>query len=612
MQNQQQLDPQVVNLAKAIRQTESNGNFQAQGKSGEYGAYQYTPDTWAKDSQQYLGQSVDLKQATPQQQNEVAYKKLAALKAKGYNIGQIASIWNAGEDEPNAYTGKFSNGQSSVGEKNGVRFDVPQYAKSVASTYQQYKAGIGSPTITPNLSSVGSQGEPQTQEKAPEPSLGEELGQRGQDIGSAVSKTISGKINPISGLIQTAGAVAGGLGDVVGKGLELIPGVKGIENLIGKGVGALAKTGAGQAVIKEVQKFSDDHPELSGDIGAGFNILTAIPIFKGLGAVKNVAEDAISSGLKSVAEKSFVSDAPNLFTTAKAQTFLEKNPTVLKDMVDRRLVGDIEGGKYVVGNSIDASQKSVGDLNKQVEKALSDAKYANTKVDGEGIAHQALTGFTDRNGNVIEGVPQSGMTEHELIANAKKLDPTNKLLWDKFENGEATLNEVNQLRSSLDGKVKKVFLGPTSLDSPEVATSKELGALLSSAMRDSVQATAPETQNLFKEMATQFKIQRALGYMNGKSVKPGSIAKFAGNMTSIGAGGGLGGLIGGTPGAVIGGIVGERTGGTIAKKLAQQNIVQGILKRTGNKAIRTPLIDALKKVGGLIGGVAAQKANPQK
>ena len=41
-----QLDPQVVALAKAIRQTESNNNFQAKGGSGEYGAYQWEPGTW--------------------------------------------------------------------------------------------------------------------------------------------------------------------------------------------------------------------------------------------------------------------------------------------------------------------------------------------------------------------------------------------------------------------------------------------------------------------------------------------------------------------------------------------------------------------------------------
>ena len=79
----EQLDPSVVNLAKAIGQSESGGKYDAKGKSGEYGAYQYTPTTWASDSHKYLGSVVPLEQATPAQQDEVAYKlKNAIHKAK--------------------------------------------------------------------------------------------------------------------------------------------------------------------------------------------------------------------------------------------------------------------------------------------------------------------------------------------------------------------------------------------------------------------------------------------------------------------------------------------------------------------------------------------------
>ncbi len=145
-----QLDPQIVNLTKAIRQTESGGNFQATGKSGEYGAYQFTQPTWDSLSQKYLGQKVDLKSATPEQQNEVAYKQIADWKAAGNNVGQVASMWNAGQGEPNAYTGTFSNGKPSTGTNSyGVKFDVPAYAKSVATAYQTLKSG-GNVGIDPN------------------------------------------------------------------------------------------------------------------------------------------------------------------------------------------------------------------------------------------------------------------------------------------------------------------------------------------------------------------------------------------------------------------------------------------------------------------------------
>lgn len=143
MDNQtSQLDPQTVNLAKAIRQTESGGNFQAKGKSGEYGAYQYTEPTWQKDASAF-GVNVSLKDATPEQQNEVVYKKIKSLKDQGYNVGQIASIWNSGK--PDAYKDTDYKGIN----KQGVSYDVPAYAKSVATAYQTIKNG-GQVGVDPN------------------------------------------------------------------------------------------------------------------------------------------------------------------------------------------------------------------------------------------------------------------------------------------------------------------------------------------------------------------------------------------------------------------------------------------------------------------------------
>lgn len=130
------LDPQAVNLAKAIRQTETGGNFSAVGKSGEYGAYQFTEPTWNATAQKY-GVNVPLKQSTPEQQNEVAYKQIKEWKDAGNNVGQIASMWNAGEQHKDAYLDTSYKGVNHA----GARYDVPAYAKSVASAYQTLKNG---------------------------------------------------------------------------------------------------------------------------------------------------------------------------------------------------------------------------------------------------------------------------------------------------------------------------------------------------------------------------------------------------------------------------------------------------------------------------------------
>jgi len=123
-----ELDPSIVALTKAIGSTETGGNYTAKGASGEYGAYQYTPATWAADSQTYLGQSVPLDSATPAQQDEVAYNKVKALGAEGNTPSQIASIWNSGKADPTGNVGV---------NKEGVAYNTPAYVQKVQAAYQK-------------------------------------------------------------------------------------------------------------------------------------------------------------------------------------------------------------------------------------------------------------------------------------------------------------------------------------------------------------------------------------------------------------------------------------------------------------------------------------------
>jgi hypothetical protein len=272
-------------------------------------------------------------------------------------------------------------------------------------------------------------------------------------------------------------------------------------------------------------------------------------------------------------------------------------------------VGDISNGEFTTKAATQKSWDTVKDMNSQVKSILDRPEFSSQAQDGQSIAQKAISGYTDRTGSAVDGIPQSGMNASDLIANAKKLDSNNSLLWDKFEAGQANWKEINELRSSLDQKVKKVFIGKASIDSPEVATSKENGALLSGAMRDSIQTAVPQTAVPFGEMSTQFKIQKALEFMNGKKVKPGGLAKFVGHVVGTGTGGAVGGLMGGAPGALIGGMIGDRTAGAVADRLAGKNIVQGVLKRTGVGAVRTSLKSGALKIGGAIAGAQAQKAN---
>lgn len=143
------LDPQAVNLARAIRQQESGGDYNKSGDSGSsLGAYQWNNQpngksvplqkgeipsnftTWAKEV------GLDPTDFSPKNQDMVAYQKIKKLKDAGNNVVDIAAIWNGGDakrQDPNYVT---PNGLPS--QKKGV-YDVPAYAKAVNDYYQELK-----------------------------------------------------------------------------------------------------------------------------------------------------------------------------------------------------------------------------------------------------------------------------------------------------------------------------------------------------------------------------------------------------------------------------------------------------------------------------------------
>lgn len=128
------LDQDVVNLAKAIRQHET-GNRPIAGATGETASrYQFLPSTWKSDATRILGDAnapINL-----ENENKVAYTKIKEWKDKGYNPGQIASMWNSGN--PDMYAkGNKGVGQSSA--NSNVTFNVPKYVQGVYSNYQKLK-----------------------------------------------------------------------------------------------------------------------------------------------------------------------------------------------------------------------------------------------------------------------------------------------------------------------------------------------------------------------------------------------------------------------------------------------------------------------------------------
>jgi hypothetical protein len=178
MNNQQQTQDQNIPLmaslvTRALAYTENGGapniNNPSAGKTGESKSiFQYEPDTWKADAGKYLGDpNAPL---TADNETTVAKGQVTDWLKKGYKVNQIASMWNAGIGEPDAYSGKFSDGTSSQGvnKQYGVKYDVPGYAKKVENYTKQFiQEAQKSQLNNQTQPTVNSQTPPQISSKPP-------------------------------------------------------------------------------------------------------------------------------------------------------------------------------------------------------------------------------------------------------------------------------------------------------------------------------------------------------------------------------------------------------------------------------------------------------------
>lgn len=114
-------------IADAIKQVESGGDYNAKGASGESGAYQFMPDTWNSWSREYaksVGISDKAKILQSQEmQDAVAKFKIQQWLDNGLSPQQIAAKWNSGSE---------IGWENKKGvNKQGVAYDVPAYVNKV-------------------------------------------------------------------------------------------------------------------------------------------------------------------------------------------------------------------------------------------------------------------------------------------------------------------------------------------------------------------------------------------------------------------------------------------------------------------------------------------------
>ena len=511
-----QLDPQVVNLAKAIRQAETGGDFTAKGSSGEYGGYQFTKPTWDSYSKQY-GINTPLEQATPEQQNAVAYNKIKEWKDKGHDVTQIASMWNAGEGKPDAY-------KDNVGvNKYGVKYNTPKYAESVAKAYLTLKGGgdVGVDANNPS-STTG------TQTEQPKQGIGTKIfnaltqseANLGQDIGRGIlggDKYFKEIQDKYTNNIKTLTDLATKQTDPAKKQQYLDLAKQNFE--AGQKVGVDFKG-------RNWEQIAGDVLGTALDVGTTISGLGAVKSLEGLNAGQKIMKGAttgakfggaygLTSGLQEGKDISGVLQSGatgGALGGATGGLISGAGELVNKigEMLPQRFVAGVFGKgsnektiQYAIDKGLSSPKKMLAESDKSITELGNTLGKVLTKPEFQGVRVTA----DDLLPKVMQDFPNAGLNPEEISKKLMSIVPNQKTLIEKLSNGEGlTLKELQTLKHY----VGKVSFKKSPLDDIVVKSGKEIGSSFFHSVKDYMIQKDPTLEPLLNDLAKEYPLNEAL------------------------------------------------------------------------------------------------------
>jgi len=569
-----QMDPQAIALAKAIRKTESNDNFNAKGKSGEFGAYQFMPSTWKQFAKESLGN--EDAEMSPSNQNAVAYTMIKKWKDSGLNPAQIAAKWNSGSAE---------GWENKVGvNKLGVEYNVPMYVKKVTDAYQTFKAPLietaqassGTPPTEPTKGLFGQNVNDTLYGQLLDNSITRGIKSffPGEKVGEAIG-TLGGYIaSPNKELydlsaptpLQVAGDIAQGA-LMVGTGMpagsagisafgKTLPVLQTATTAMGR-IGQASAIGAGIAGTGAIA---------GGETDPG-QILKESAIGGVAGGVLGTGGEVLNKALTSL---------PNRF--AKFAFPGLKTPEALEYATKNTKLGTLQ-------TMIDHNQKSMDNFNSQIKTILSHPDNFDVKVRPEVIVDDVMQIF-----------PRSEYTPSSILNSIKKQVVSEAATISKLQKGiPLNLEDANRLRQVLDSRTYK----PSALDTTEIKEGKKLIEAFGNSIRKQVQTLAPETQPIFSNYSKEITLSKVLGKLRNKTDKQSILSLM--DLASMGFG-------------TISGI------GPVVSLVAQKVLQAPETKIIGSKVISkvAPSINTAQKavtskvVPMTIGAISSQDRQPKR
>jgi len=621
------MDNDVINLAKAIRQTESGGDFNAKGGSGESGAYQWMPNTWKAHAKQALGN--ENAEMSPSNQNAVAYTVLKSWKDQGLNPAQIAAKWNSGSE---------SGWENKRGVNSaGVHYDVPKYVKSVTDAYQTVKAG-GQTFADPNNPSSVAAPQPQgdgmlktlakaiispvatmiarpfqagaelltpgdnteaidkfSREKlggfvAPVP---QNMADLKKDVGRG-AQTVALGMGPVSGgatfgtgmsleqgndLFSTETAIHGGLGLAGGKLLDLVgkPLLNGAGMVIGKITPQIIKEISGKGA-GAIEKFMAQHSVLPNGVSQAIN--------KGAQTAENVA-NAPFKAAGDLAKKPFTK-TPEEVIAGREKTLAE---------IEAKYAGMRKNALYSKDGGA-SSRKRIADTDVLVG-AVDENGLIRTKTKG-GAYDQYKAQYIDEGESVVADLLEKEARSIDLAIVEQNLIKAVKEGRLAGKDHLKALNDIKKeiegyrLKANKDGRIdlaelQRQKIGTTAQinwKTPPVkatyrkAIAKGLKQTIEKESRYNIKQTNAELAKYYEDLDF-------IESLDGKIMNRGRMGRYFAQIAGNIAGGVAGGMSGGVAGSAIGTVV----GGELASRIQGIMLSRSLGGAAGKGASRSAILE---------------------
>jgi hypothetical protein len=525
-----QIDQDVKNLVSAMGRAETGTSspeaYKKRGASGEFGRYQFMPDTWKQWSSEY-GIQTPLEQASIEEQNKVAYNKVKEWKDQGLNPAQIASKWNSGDADAYKRNHTGTNAQ-------GVAYNTPEHVRRVSQYYNEIKGGgqLGGNYLPP----------PPTKDFTPAQESGVQTlaGQVGVgggfvgDLGQAFSRAgtrgseamqrgFSGESDPFSAVYQTAGAGAGAIGDVVDASLSNLPlgigkAYQGATDLIGGAVQGAMETAPGQKITETVEGFS---PDTQRNIGATLDLISVIPFFKALKLSKRGVTDAVTGLTASKVTQQAADEIESTLSKGTSRNLdrsrsrgldpvkvILDEPSLIPDIIEQngRYIYYTKQGAQSLQRSIDADEQALQNL-------LNSTIKQNVGVNINDVRNQ-----------VINDLLPKGKINVNRSAVAQQINRVFDDIAESAGRNYISLSDLNEVKRQIRNGLNFDAIDPTRALTRQVQFDAGQ-SVMKQVEKIAEKAGAKGVRDINRSMGQKLSALDILEDLDGKAIKSGSKGK---------------------------------------------------------------------------------------